>query len=513
MSETTNQPHGGGKSYGYQAPTETAAVGGSVAAKKRAVVSAFDDFLDALAGQVGGGTAPASPPPTSGGAPSGGYTPSSGDVAGAAGSGHYGSAGSSSSTPGAGATGGSPVGGPAAGNSAAGSSAAGSSSAPGYTAPTGSPASSGSSASSESSASGSGAGSEAYEMSLFSQREAFRIDRSRESGRRAQRRRRTEAQPAADATNPHLADCNRAPLTDQREFGPAFGAAGRPTTRTAEVIAKPTVKRPTTVPESGLVSGVRPIDAYWASYGNAVERAAARARVDSVMLESIIGTDERRRVTNTTEYPWRCICSLLITASTGAVYLGTAWLVAPRLLLTAGHCVYMADEGGWVRQIEVIPGRDAANRPYGSAVASDFRSVTGWTRDGDSEYDYAGIILPDGNRFGDQLGWFGYASRADDYLEGITVNVSGYPGDGGPAHADGTQWFDSRTIDEVDDRQVHYVADTYGGQSGAPVWETTSDGSRYGVAIHTFGTSVQNGGTRITGDVFDNIVAWAGDAP
>jgi V8-like Glu-specific endopeptidase len=63
------------------------------------------------------------------------------------------------------------------------------------------------------------------------------------------------------------------------------------------------------------------------------------------------------------------------------------------------------------------------------------------------------------------------------------------------------------------EKQITYEIDTYGGQSGAPVWEMTSDGSRYGVAIHTWGTTVSNGGSRITGEVFDNIVLWAGQAP
>jgi V8-like Glu-specific endopeptidase len=63
------------------------------------------------------------------------------------------------------------------------------------------------------------------------------------------------------------------------------------------------------------------------------------------------------------------------------------------------------------------------------------------------------------------------------------------------------------------DRQISYEIDTMGGQSGAPVWEFTADGSRYGVAIHTWGTTVSNGATRITGDVFDNIVLWAGQVP
>ena len=41
----------------------------------------------------------------------------------------------------------------------------------------------------------------------------------------------------------------------------------------------------------------------------------------------------------------------------------------------------------------------------------------------------------------------------------------------------------------------------------------TSDGSRYGLAIHTWGTSVHNGATRIIGEVFDNIVHWVSEVP
>jgi V8-like Glu-specific endopeptidase len=302
-------------------------------------------------------------------------------------------------------------------------------------------------------------------------------------------------------------------LTASREFAPAFGAKGRSAYPTVERTSVPAARRPETVPAGGQLAGLRPIDAYWGSFGSAVERAAVRARLDYRVLEAVIGTDERVRITDTTSYPFRCICSLLITASTGAQYVGTACLVAPRLLLTAGHCVHMSDEGGWVREIEVIPGRDEDERPFGSTVAREFRSVTGWTQDGDSNYDYGAILLPADARYGEQLGWFGYADRDDGYLRGLTVNLSGYPADGGPAGIDGTQWYDSRVVRDVEERQITYEIDTYGGHSGALVWEMTTEGERYGVAIHTFGTSVHNGGTRITRDVFDNVVAWAGEAP
>lgn len=480
----------GGKTYGYQAPTESLADDGSIEDEKDAVLKAFNQFLDAIAARSGtdhtpgGGTGSPGGGSSSGGSNSGG-TGSSGSGSSSGSSGHTGTTYPPSSGPRPSTPGSQPAGTPGHGsNGSAGS-------------PT------------------TDNGAEAYEMSIYSQREAFRQDRRREAARLAKRAAQnghvTEAAPVS--RNMHQPDSNRAPTTTSKEFAPAFGSAGKPTKPTRERIATPPGKRPETVPAGGTVRTLRPIDAYWASFGTAVERAAVRARVDDPVLEAIIGTDERSRVTDTSSYPWRTICSLLITASTGAQYLGTAWLVAPRLLLTAGHCVYMSDEGGWVREIEVVPGRDADSRPFGSAVARDFRSVTGWTQDGDSNYDYGAIMLPEDSRYGDQLGWFGYASRADDYLRGLAVNISGYPGDGGPAHVDGTQWYDSRTVADVQERQITYEADTYGGQSGAPVWETTADGGRYGVAIHTFGTSVHNGGTRITGDVFDNIVAWAGQVP
>jgi glutamyl endopeptidase len=502
-----------GKSYGYQRPQETVADTSSLATHKKRIVDAFDDFLDVLANRAG--------------APTGsGTSGASGVNGGAGGAGTAGGTGSATT--------------PASGAGGSGSSGAGL----GYLTPTGATGGKPAGSASGTGSSGTGAGSGTYPavgerplgeagkgfdatestMSIMAQREAFRMDRARE----AQRRTRSRSESAGGSkgassgatavltlsTNKHLSDSNRASLTESREFPPMFGSTGKPTAPTMEKMAAPT-KRPETVPAGGTVNLGRPIDAYFGSFGTAIERAAARAKVQPTILESIIGDDDRVRVTNNALYPWRCICSLLITANTGAQYIGTGWLVSPRLVLTAGHCVYMADENGWASQIEVIPGRNAGERPFGSAISRDLRSVSGWTQDNDSNCDYGAIILPPDKRYGEQLGWFGYATRDDDYLKSITVNLAGYPGDGGKVGqaVDGSQWYNFRAIKEVMDRQVSYEIDTYGGQSGAPVWEMTSNGSRYGVGIHTWGTSVVNGATRITREVFDNIVLWAGQAP
>jgi V8-like Glu-specific endopeptidase len=62
-------------------------------------------------------------------------------------------------------------------------------------------------------------------------------------------------------------------------------------------------------------------------------------------------------------------------------------------------------------------------------------------------------------------------------------------------------------------RQVTYDIDTSAGQGGSPVWEMTPDGERYALAIHTWGSSRVNGGTRITKEAFEDIVAWTREAP
>ena len=501
-----------GKTYGYQSqqpagPSEAAA-GLGLEQQKQKLMCDIETFLDSLVAQVGrgeGGTATTPTPSTGAGASSGGPstgTPATGQGGGTPATGTGGPA-TGTGTP---ATG---TGTPATGT---GTPATGYGS--GTTTP-GTGAQGGESPSTES------ALREAAAKEAFVIREAYARDRARESAR-AKHGRESAARasgPAiitresATALSPHTPDSNRAPVTENKEFAPAFGPLGRGLAATPERMSVAAMERPETTPLPGQVSG-RPIDAYWASYGTAVERAIVRANATSqTRLESIIGTDDRVKVNNTQVYPWRCICSLLITAQSGAQYIGTGWLVAPRVVLTAGHCVYMSDEGGWASTIEVMPGRNGSQKPYNSAVTNQLRSVTGWTQDGNSDCDYGAILLPADKRYGEQLGWFGYAVRDDDYLKQITLNLSGYPGDGGRTGEDGTQWFMARGVSDVMDRQISYEIDTYGGQSGAPVWEMNANGNRYGVAIHTHGGTVSNGATRLVREVFDNIVRWAGEAP
>ena len=222
--------------------------------------------------------------------------------------------------------------------------------------------------------------------------------------------------------------------------------------------------------------------------------------------ETVHGPDNRVRITNTDVYPWRAHASLLITAADGSGWIGTGWFIGPHTLMTAGHVVYIKNSGvpgrdGWVRSIEVMPGRNGSSLPYGKVTSKNFRSVKGWADSGDENFDYGAIIIP--TNLGNTTGWFGFGVFSDSDLTSSVGNISGYPGDK-PA---GQHWYDAHKIASVNARKVYYDIDTFGGQSGSAVYRIMT-GGRYGIAIHAYGGAATNSGTRIVKPVFDNMVAW-----
>lgn len=293
-------------------------------------------------------------------------------------------------------------------------------------------------------------------------------------------------------TNPHQEVFNE----DLQEM---TGQAGSEPTKASklEVESKPSVSASAAGAASKKDSGSSdqesaPIDAYFASFDE-----------KQVDLENIIGTDDRTRINPTTSYPWRAICALRIRSKTGKNFVGTGWLISARTVITAGHCVYMHNEGGWAESIEVIPAMNGSLKPYGSGLAATFRTSSGWANDRNRDYDYGAIILKSDYRPGDIVGSFGFATRNDNDIKNFTLNLSGYPADKGAAE----QWFMARKPSAVSDSVITYQIDTFGGQSGSPVWFLQSN-NRYAIGIHTNGHNSGNSATRIVSDVYNNLTTW-----
>lgn len=217
--------------------------------------------------------------------------------------------------------------------------------------------------------------------------------------------------------------------------------------------------------------------------------------------ESVCGNDDRVQVIKTANVPWRMICQLVITRHDDVKSRCTGWFIGPRTVMTAGHCVYSHTAGGWAKSIEVVPGMNGSERPFGAATGTSFRSVSGWTTDKKPDHDYGAIILPD-NSLGNTVGHFGFASLTDAELDNLLVNNSGYPGD----KPFGTQWFNAGRVTKVTARRLFYMIDTYGGSSGSPVWRASGE-KRHAVGIHAYG-GCPNKATRITQSVFKNMKKW-----
>jgi glutamyl endopeptidase len=91
-------------------------------------------------------------------------------------------------------------------------------------------------------------------------------------------------------------------------------------------------------------------------------------------------------------------------------------------------------------------------------------------------------------------------------LTGQASYTSGYPGD----KTYGTQWRSNDSIRISQTYRLYYANDTFGGQSGSPVWNNGGSCSTCGIAIHAYGvdSTGYNGGTRITQSVFNNLTTW-----
>lgn len=223
----------------------------------------------------------------------------------------------------------------------------------------------------------------------------------------------------------------------------------------------------------------------------------------ALAAEIIIGTDDRVLFTNTTAVPHRQICELKISFPNGKTVRGTGFLIGQRTVATAGHCIYMHAFGGWARRVEVIPASNSGVRPFGSAIATSFRSVRGWVNAKKPECDYGCIVLPTGAFGGRNLGKFGFAAFHGKQLMAKRVYLKGYPGDK-PSQL----WGMARRVKTVTAKTLIYDIDTVGGQSGAPLYLRMNN-KRYVVGIHNYGNAGGNSATRLTPAVCERLKRWS----
>jgi glutamyl endopeptidase len=233
--------------------------------------------------------------------------------------------------------------------------------------------------------------------------------------------------------------------------------------------------------------------------------------------DDVLGDDNRTRVNPTTVFPVNAIVQIVRNDGTNT-WGCTGWLYGPSIVATAGHCVHPGNGrnggggGGFYprEDFEIIAGRNFPSRPYGTCRATQLMSVNGWTGDGSANYDYGAVRLD--CTVGNSTGWWGFWWQSAS-LTGASTTVSGYPCD----KTFGEQWRHAGGAAvqlPLNSRRLYYNNDTFGCQSGSPVYQNRSSGSSFCVgwcvmAIHAYGGSL-NSGTRIVEPVFNNLIAWRG---
>lgn len=237
---------------------------------------------------------------------------------------------------------------------------------------------------------------------------------------------------------------------------------------------------------------------------------------------TICGADQRTRevVTQESDHKRKCTCLLEGLWPSGATYRATGFLVAPRVVATAGHCVYNPAEGGWCVNMLVTPGANSSARAGGpgnlfyTGLGIQFFASYGWTSRQSRPYDFGAIILRNDRPYqsiGQQV--FTLRSLTVPHADLCTF---GYPGDKPTGHLYSTPW-ETHNYVANNPSVIMHTLDTVGGQSGSPIlWDTNYD-PVLGIHVASYDTcqppTWYNTGVWLTQDrIHDYLVDWNPDA-
>lgn len=238
---------------------------------------------------------------------------------------------------------------------------------------------------------------------------------------------------------------------------------------------------------------------------------AIKANVHSQNCDLNATENRRTQVLNMTK-PYSFIVQM--TMKRGKSYNGTAFLIHPRVLLTAGHNLRKRNSI-FTTRVKSLTLRFGATTKNTSLYSTSFATTQfeniytnpNFNADYSIGKDYGIVILPDDNAYNQVGGYFKIVIFDSLSIKNKFIHIGGYPGD----RPFCTQWQDSTSNYFLFKNYMHYDFATEHGASGAPIWYSENNENKV-FGIHTNGDGFDqykcNTATLITKEMYDDIIQF-----
>lgn len=214
--------------------------------------------------------------------------------------------------------------------------------------------------------------------------------------------------------------------------------------------------------------------------------------------KSIIGSDNRKQIKNTIVQPYSTSTLLVIKFPKGVTKVGSGNIIGTKYVLTAGHCLYNRELGGWANSIKIYPGYNGKTASLGMYHAVNMKSTSGWVQGNKTDHDI-GLITLNAN-VSSKTGTLGLTTKIAN-----KATITGYP-----AEKNGAMWSHRNNVSSSNLNNVYYDIDTTGGQSGSALY----DDNKNAFAVHAYGSRLSTGpnhGTKINSEKLKLINEWMGN--
>jgi len=214
------------------------------------------------------------------------------------------------------------------------------------------------------------------------------------------------------------------------------------------------------------------------------------------------------KITNTTSYPYSSIVHIYMLYGSSAAGCSGAFIHNTHTILTAGHCIYHKELGGYPDDIIVIPGQNGGNYPFGNKYAYNWATNSSWMNYEDYTKDWGVIFV---QPFGGNTGYMDTIWNSSyDFYYNNEFDTAGYPGD--TPYSGEDMWWARDDVIGVNYAMLQMNYDFGGdpypcihGQSGSSIYLNQGGGNYATTAVLTLASCH---GVRVSQNIVDTIETY-----